>query len=373
MYETFSKQDLNSMTSDSYKAAFEGPDGEAFRKRVMELENQPRQATQPAAGTRPANARAATPGETSFDPSFADEEQPAPAAAPVAVEPAPAPAAVVDPAELPERVHEYQPLSRDGKKVGGLQRFKYRTDAELIQKLTAAHMASSARIRELSRDRALEKITAAGSTEKNFTPSTEVPKTMEELAQELIEQRQQNFLLSVREALNTFQLSVDWSKYRTNENAKSVVLAVERAGADPTDPQSYHDAFSRMRDYLEPISQPVAAAPVAATVEPTPAPVAAASAPAAPVVRPSTVTRLGTGFSNADSTSTNDPFEAQPTKVVGVRIIDGGKTTVMTLGEWNKLASDTQKRILRSSQNSAQIEALYEAADAAKAAARSGR
>ena len=140
--------------------------------------------------------------------------------------------------------------------MGGLQRFKYRTKDELIEKLAAAHSAASSRIRELSRNKKLEEIVSSGPTEKNFTPSTEVPKTMEELAKELLEQRQQNFLLSVREALNSFQLSADWTKYRSKANAESVVLAVERLGLSPADPASYHTAFQHMKDVLEPVVEP---------------------------------------------------------------------------------------------------------------------
>ncbi len=41
MFETLSKQDLNSMTSETFKQHFYGPSGDDFRKRVSELESQP--------------------------------------------------------------------------------------------------------------------------------------------------------------------------------------------------------------------------------------------------------------------------------------------------------------------------------------------
>jgi hypothetical protein len=358
--QSLSKAELGRMTSDSFKENHDktNPNFEQFRARVDAVEAQPAQATRKAGSVRgpeptPASAQP-------FDPSFDDSPNPAPAA----VQPAQQPV-VETPAELPEQTFEYQPVSKTtGKPVGGLQRFKYRTQDELIQKLAAAHSAASVRIRELSRDRKLEDIVSSGPTAKNFTPSTEVPKTMDELAKELLEQRQQNFLLSVREALNAFQLSVDWSKYRSQAAAESIILAVQKAGDDPTDPQSYHRAFLAMKEFLEPV------VPVAAPVVevPAPAPVAAA-APAVPKVR---TVGVSTGFSNADLTSSNDPFEVvAPTQTTGVRLtMPNGQKQVMTLQEWNRQSSEFQKRVLRSSANVAQIEALYDAEDQRRAAAR---
>ena len=246
---------------------------------MNELENAPRVATTATRphGTVRGEQEPAQPS-AGFDPSF-DELPGTEAPAAAALEPA-QPVAAQPAAELPEKIHEYQPLSRDGKKVGGLQRFKYRTDAELIEKLTAAHMASSARIRELTRDAKLYSIVAAGAAPR-IQPEKEVPTTVEGLAAELKAQRESNFALSVRAAVNEFQASVGWTKYRSLENAQSVVLAVEKAGDDPTDPQSYHRAFGNMHSSLSPWSQRQSQQNLTPVL--APAPVAAAAAPA---VRP---------------------------------------------------------------------------------------
>jgi hypothetical protein len=361
--QSLDRASLDRMTSDAYKENFDAatnPNAAQFRARIEAIENAPRTATRVRGNVRGEEASAPTP-TPGFDPSFDDSPNPPAAQPAAAVEPA-APATVDE--SLPELIHEYQPVDRNGRPVGGMQRFKYRTDAELIEKLTKAHSASSARIRELSRNKKLEEIVAAGPTAKNFTPSTEVPKTMEELAKELLEQRQQNFLLSVREALNAFQLSADWAKYRSHANAESVVLAISRAGDDPSDPASYQRAFVAMRDFLEPL--------VTATVEvPAPAPVVAQ--PKVAPVESTTVTRravgVPTGFSNADSTS--DDLFVEPTKVAGVRIVmPSGKTEVLTLAAYDRLSTDVQKRILKNGSNAAAIEALTVAEDARRMAAR---
>jgi hypothetical protein len=364
--QSLDRASLDRMTSDQYKENFDAatnPNAEQFRARIEAIENGPRQATRKAGNVRGEEAVAPTPGITSFDPSF--DDSPSPTAAQPATETQPA---VAEPSiELPEKIHRYQPVDRNGRAVGGEQVFKYRTDAELIEKLTKAHSASSARIRELSRDRKLEEIVAAGPTAKNFTPSTEVPKTMEELAKELLEQRQQNFLLSVREALNAFQLSADWAKYRSHANAESVVLAVERLGLSPAEPQSYHTAFQHMKAVLE----PVVAADPAPTPDPTPAPVAAT--PAVPTARGAQHVGVSTGISDANAFNGPDPFEVAPAKVLGVKLIVDNKTVVMTLQAWNQLPSEKQRRILNNASNANAVESLYLAEDARKVAARSGR
>lgn len=342
-------ESVSRLTSDAYKAAFEDvTTGKAFIEKVNALESAPRQSTRPAGNVR---QDAPSPrADFSGDPSWSDlDEQPA-VAAPAAVA---QPVAVAEPSiELPEKIHRYWPTDRSGKKIGGEQVFKYRTEAELIEKLTAAHSASSARIRELSRNRKLDEIASAGPTAKNFTPSVEVPKTLEELSRELLEQRQQNFLLSVREALNGFQLSVDWSKYRSEENAKSIVLAVERAGDDPTDPASYHRAFHNMEQFLEPV--------VPAAAAPAPAPVpAVVEQPRTPAVRSTRTVGVPSGL-NSDNVF-NPEVEAAPTKVAGVRLVmPDGKTQVTTLRDWDRLPSDTQRRILKNQSNARAVDALYQ-------------
>jgi hypothetical protein len=347
------KASVAKLTSDAYLAAFNDEQtGKIFAQKINDLENAPKSAPTPRPNGRvraDEPAVAPTPG---FDPSFDDSPNP-PAAQP-ATETQPA---VAEPSiELPEKIHRYQPVDHNGRAVGGEQVFKYRTDAELIEKLTKAHSASSARIRELSRDRKLEEIATAGPTEKNFVPSTEVPKTIEELSRELLEQRQQNFLLSVREALNNWQLgNPEWAeKYRANpENAKSLVLAISRAGDDPSDPASYQRAFVAMKDFLEPV---VAAEPIAA---PAPVPVVAAPAPAVASTPTHHAVGVASGLSDANAFNGPDPFEVQP-KVKGMKLVIDGKTVVMDLRTWDRQGSDFQKRALRNPNNATIVNQMYD-------------
>jgi DNA-binding Lrp family transcriptional regulator len=266
-------------------------------------------------------------------------------------------------AELPLKEHIYQPVDRNGRPCGGRQRFEYRSDAELIEKLSKAHSAASSRIRELSRDRKLEEIALAGPTAKNFKPSTEVPATMAELSAELLEQRQQNFLLSVREALNAFQLSADWAKYRSKENAESIVLAVSRAGSDPTDPQSFHAAFAQMREFLV----PVIPEKIAEVSVPTPVQAAVAVIPE-PAVRATRVP-MASGLSFADGGDAYEP--APPLKTVqGVRLVIDGKNQFMDVRAWDRLSTDVQKRVLRNPANANAIDSLWAAQEQEQAARR---
>ena len=128
----------------------------------------------------------------------------------------------------------------------------------------------SAKIRTLSRDKALENISASGAAPR-FEPEAELPTTLEGLGAELKAQRQQSFLLSVRAALAEFQAGVDWSKYRHDpENGKSLVLAIERLGLSPAEPASYLQAMEHMREYLQEAPAPVVPVveqPKAAVVE----------------------------------------------------------------------------------------------------------
>ena len=143
---------------------------------LMQLENGPRQASRKRGKCPRRRGIAPTPGMTSFDPSFDDApNQPAAQsrhAAPVAPVPNGCSRSVDE--SLPESDLRVPASLRDYGKAARLahSRFKYRNKEELIEKLTAAHSAASAHIRELSRNNKLEEIASAGPTEKNFTPST---------------------------------------------------------------------------------------------------------------------------------------------------------------------------------------------------------
>jgi hypothetical protein len=359
------REAVSRMTSEAYLEAFNSPEtGDAFRKRIDVIENSPHQATRSNGNVRGAEQPAQS-VEQSFDPSFDDVPNDAAVSAP-------APVAAVEPAateeELPILEHSYQPLSRDGKPVGGLQKFKYRTQQELINKLTAAHMASSARIRELSRDRKLDELASGGRATKVPVPSNEVPETIEELATELRQVRESNYFLAVRAAIADFTASAGWNKYRSKENAESIVLAVTKAGDDPTDVASYHKAFAAMKAFIEPVAQPV----VPATVDPTPEPVVA---PVAAAATARTAQRVGiaTGLSLQDGGDDYQPVEPVRSTVQGVKLIIDGKAQVMTLRVWDSLPSETQRRVLRNNANAAAVNALYEAQAVEQAARRSQR
>ena len=355
--EKLTNEQIGRMTSSAYKEAFEDPTtGKKFIEKIEALENAPRTTTRRAGNVRGEEA----PASVGFDPSFDDQPSAQPSVAAAAQ-----PAAAVE-AELPLKEHIYQPTDKNGKPCGGRQRFEYRTDAELIEKLSKAHSAASSRIRELSRNRKLEEIATAGPTAKNFKPSTEVPATMAELSAELIAQRQQNFLLSVREALNAFQISADWAKYRSKENAESVVLAVSRAGSDPTDPQSFHAAFSQMKEFLIPVqAAETVANPVPA---PTVEPVAAVAVIPEPAVRATRVP-MASGLSFADGGDAYEP--APPLKTVqGVRLVIDGKNQFMDVRAWDRLSTDVQKRVLRNPANANAIDSLWAAQEQEQAARR---
>src|SRR5579863_5210507 len=138
---------LDRLTGDEYKAAFEdAATGPEFAAKVEELANGPRSASR-------ANARGDA-AQTSFDPSF---DEPGTATA-TATAPAP-----VKTDELPLLEHIYQPVDSAGRALGSPQRFLYRTlndpndEKSLVRQLTKAHMASTTRIRELSRARKIER------------------------------------------------------------------------------------------------------------------------------------------------------------------------------------------------------------------------
>jgi len=98
--------------------------------------------------------------ETAVDPE--GFVAPTPVVAPIAVvEPIVAPiepeVAPIAPVAEVEQKHEYQPVDKYGHKVGGVQVIKYKTQAELIEKLTKNHMESILWAREEHKARVLGK------------------------------------------------------------------------------------------------------------------------------------------------------------------------------------------------------------------------
>jgi hypothetical protein len=258
---------LERMPSDAYKAEYEGHNAEIFKVRVNEIETSPRTTQRPAGSVRVEQP-------ATFDPSFDSEAAVQPAAAPASATVRSVTAESTDDpfASLPIQTHSYQPRSRDGKTpIGGLQVFKYRTVSDprdknsLVRQLTKSHAAASARIRELSRNRRLEEIASSGP---QAAPSTHVPETIEELAKELVATREEAFLASVRAALAEFQRTAEWQKFRSKENAETLVLAVHKANLDPRDPASFHRAFADMREFIQPVAVVAPAPPAPAQQAP---------------------------------------------------------------------------------------------------------
>jgi hypothetical protein len=373
MYETLSKQELNAMTSDAYKAAFEGANGDDFRKRVSELENQPAPAGRKRGSVRGEEASPSAPTQ-GFDPSFDDAPTAAPdfpAVAPV-VEPAPVATKEQEISELPLREHSYQPMV-NGKAAGGLQKFKYRTVNDpndpnsLVLQLQKAHSYASAKIRQLSRDRKLGEITDAGVEATKVPRPNALPKnvTLEELAQ-------QNYILSVRSALSEFKLRCPEyvQRYVSDENAQALILHVQKRG-DETSPESYIEAFQwAVREgVIEPV---VAAVPAPVVVAAVPAsasaPVAAVPAPAPEPAR--RTYGIPTGLSSLDGGEDNTPaapLNAAPS--VGI-VING--TRITSIAQWDRLSADAQKKALRNPSLAAIVNQMYDQ-QAQEATARRGR
>jgi hypothetical protein len=362
--ENLDSASLSRLSSAAYKDAFEDPTtGKAFAARVDELDKQP--AASASAGTV---RRAAPAPEFSSDPSFVDEE---PSAAVPAVSTVPTPAPAVEPTTEEVHIHRYQPTDAAGRKIGGEQVFRYRTlndpndEKSLVRQLTKAHMASSARIRELSRTAKLEEIAASGIPR---TPmSTAVPTTIEELSKELIQTRQDAYNAACLAAIAQWQASVNWQRYRNHDNAATIVAAVDKASDDPRDPQSYQRAFERMKDYLVPVAQPAAVS--VAPVEEV-APVVAAPAPVpARAMQPA---MIATGLSSIDASS--EPA-IEPVSVVkkGQRFIVNGKVQILNVVDLDKMRGDDLKRLLSNRANAAAANILYEEQSREQAARRTRR
>lgn len=320
---------LDRLPSDAYRDAFnDEATGQQFRAKVESLENAGRPSR--GASSTPVVEQAPAQAPTGFDPSFDESPEAAVAAAKARL--APAPKATEQPAQpaaqpagpvakdfstLPELVHEYQPTI-DGKPVGGKQRFKYKTVDDpadpnnLITQLQKAHSHASARIRELSRSRKLEEIVDAGVKQTSVPrPTDAVPATPEEMAAELRAVRQSNYELAIRVAVNTWlERCPEYARYKSKENNESVILAVARAGADETNPDSYVKAWETMKDVLTPVVEEAAPAPA-----PVPAPVAetkAVASTAAAPVRAEQPAMIATGLSNADVFNHELPAVVRP-------------------------------------------------------------
>jgi hypothetical protein len=167
-------------------------------------------------------------------------------------------------------------------------------------------------------------------------------------------------------ALNIFKQNHSADFVFTGSNATAMVRWIEKSGRNPSDAQTWEVAWAALRPYLAPEVVAPATAEPAPTPAPAPAPVV--EQPKAAAVRPAQAAGVATGFSNADSTS--DDLFVEPTKVLGVKLAIDNKIQVMTLAAWDRLPSDTQKRILRNSANAAAVESLFTAENERRMAAR---
>lgn len=85
------------------------------------------------------------------------------------------PVAEVTPAPVPEQWYEYQPVDEHNRPVGGKQRFSYKSQDELIQKLQSAHTNAILGMREVKRKARL------GTPETDALPTDleRVPRTIQ--------------------------------------------------------------------------------------------------------------------------------------------------------------------------------------------------
>ena len=370
--------DVYNMPSEEQAKRMNDPE---FRAKVDELASQPvrRPATIPSPSSPRDRERLAAAKADGFDPSFDDEP---PAAAVAVVEPVvpvtPAPVVVVpvpavEPApvmpvvpvvpELPEKIHEYQPVDAQGRNVGGVQRFKYRTEAELIEKLTAAHKAASAKIRELVE----EKLLASTEIPENATPaqdlgerpvlSDEERKALEEKLHDPATEAQARYQLDrdderrVTNGLlrknfeNSILLAIESFKNRnrdyihSQENAVKLVGFIQRRGLDPTDTRNYQKAYEMLCEngsIITPATnQPAAPALVTEapsvreekTVPNTQAPVEATAriSPEVPPQETRPAAQISTGLSNSDAISTEGEPIAKPHWLTVRRWLKDGK------------------------------------------------
>lgn len=354
-FSNMTARQYDSLPSEVEKEFRQGPHKEAFIKKLDECSNAPAQPR--AQSSQPAP----TPGQTSFDPSFDESPDgpsaPAKAAAQSAVEVQAEPVV-----EGEEKVHSYQPVDKDGRPVGGKQVFKYRTDAELIEKLTKAHSAASARIRTLSRDRLIEEVQAVATKyeEPKFLDPKDNPNA--EAINKLTTNAVKNATLS---ALNLFQQNHP-EYHRNNENAAVLIQYISRSGSDPGDAQTWDTAFDwAVRKNLLELAPVVAAIP--APVVEAPAPVRTTPA-ARPVMRPST------GLSNIDASTPDAPAEPIRTasNATGGQhfVLPDGRRMTITAAELDRIPSATLSRLMKNRENCARLEILYAEQDAARAARR---
>jgi hypothetical protein len=355
MAKTWTKQDVNKMTSDQYRELYGNlstgltPDQEAFRTFVDGAA--PVEVVEPGIRMARPSPRSRTEiAETnSFDPSF-DEELPGTPVEAIEESVAAPPATVLPPApvELPEQTYEYVITDDNGKQIGGKQVFKYRTQEELIEKLTQSNkhvrvMAQRLREEQLMNGTEVPaEATAAEPLVLRARLTVEERAAWEAKLEDPSESAKARYVLD-RDDDRGFQnkllndnyenrvlLAIESFKNRnrdyasTQDNAAKLIGYVERRGLDPTNPRNYQKAYDALRDIgaianasgnqvAETVLAPVPPTTREEKTEPTAAPAPATtriSEPAAAAKRP--VAQIPTGISNNDQLSEGESTIPQP-------------------------------------------------------------
>jgi len=357
-FSNMTMRQYNALPSYVEKEFRQGPNAQAFTAKIDALEGSPAQSS--ARATRTSEPAATPSQDFSGDPSWADSDEDGPpvkaAAQPAAAE---VPAAPVEGEEL---VWEYQP-EKNGKPIGGLQRFKYRTKDELIEKLTSAYKAATVELKRRKAEALIEEV-------KSVATAYQEPKFLDpkepnaEQINSLTSSAVKNATLS---ALHLFQLQHP-SFQRGESNASVLIQWISRSGRDPGDAQTWTDAFdwAVSKNLLELV--PAAAVPAVEQPKPQPA----QAAPAAPVRR--AIVPPPTGLSSVDGGDDIRSEVIRPAAVVnGAQTFEfDGKRITLSPENIDRVPTSTLSRLMKSKSNCAKLELIY-AVQAEQQAARRSR
>jgi|SRR5579863_2000682 len=335
-FRTMSKSDFNSMSSETYAAHFNGPDGPAFRERVDFLE-----------------------GNKSAQPATESATQPAQAVASVQT------TLPAEPTEKEQR-YEFQPTDAYGRPIGGKQVIVHHGH-DLVAKLEEQNVLLIRELRKRSRERRLAGVSEAEVAgvpkasppdipheARDLTPSERVQHarliaesrhreaaeyeqkcmygvTVGELVQRTGKAEVDAYNARVGAALNAFMVATP-DYVRCEENAKTLVDYMIKGNLDPTTLTSWVKAYDAMKDYLE-TKKPAASVPAPVSIPETAA--VTAPAEAARAVPP-----IATGLTRRNS--------SDPSPVEMGAVPANGKYPY-TLEQIRKMDSNTYGKLLRQS------------------------
>jgi hypothetical protein len=338
---------LDRLKSDDYRDTFQDAlVGITFKDKVNSMSNEPVQPRPADSGIR----RAAVPVEMQNSPEWEGEEPPAVVAPKAAVQPVAA-----APATMKEWV--YQPTSKDGVAIGGIQRFLFdptlpnEDPKSLASQLTKAHTEATRALRLRKVEDTVSRAHEIAPPDKPYNEPKLLDPSQPNAAEinELTKQAVQNGVLS---SLSLFQQRHP-EYVRSESSAAALCRFVHNAGMSPANPESWEKAWAALRDVLQP-EQPVA---VAAD---EPAPVAVL-----PRVRASgTPTPIASGLSSVDSWS-----EYQEPMVITPKVAPMGQR-LYTERELSLMPADNMKRLLANKAQAALINQSWDAIEQAKAQAR---